>query len=79
VTVTGPFSYQVSGGTATVTCTGDDVSLTGASPAAGYTLTVESSGPQEARVEFENEPEDAESEIRVTCSNGVPNAELREH
>lgn len=74
--VTGPFVYSSIGGSVTVTCQGDNVALSGAVPASGYTAEVEESGPDRVRVEFKGS--DAESEIRVECDNGVPDPEISE-
>jgi len=74
---TGPFVYDSSGGSVTVSCTGDEVSLNGAIPSTGYTAEVDDSGPDRVRVEFTDD-DDNESEIRVECSDGVPDPEIIE-
>jgi hypothetical protein len=59
-----------------VSCTGDEVALNGASPAAGYTLTIVNAGPQEVRIEFDGDDDD--SEIRVKCESGTPQPDLED-
>jgi hypothetical protein len=67
--------YSSAGGSVTVTCQGDSVSLSGAVPAAGYTADVEESGPDRVRVDFSSD--DDEWEIRVECSSGTPSPEIK--
>ncbi len=79
---TGPFTFQTGSqpaSTVTVFCTGDDVSLSGATPAAGYSATVEKAGPDEVRVEFDPTNGGSEWEIRVKCDGGVPEEEIDEN
>ncbi len=77
-TVPSPFTFVAIGGSVTVTCSGDDVSLSGAVPAAGYTTEVKESGPDEVKVEFDLIDGEAESEIEVECNAGQATAEIDE-
>lgn len=73
-TETGPFSFASDGGTVTITCTGDDISLSGAIPGMGFTAEIESAGPGEVRVEFV--AGETEVEVRVECEAGIPEVEI---
>ena len=68
-------SFVVEGGQVSAACTGSStIKLLGAVPAAGWSLEVESSGPEKVRVEFEMSNE--ESEIEITCENGLLRADI---
>jgi hypothetical protein len=70
-------SFVATGGQVTAACTGPDtIKLLGAVPVAGWSLEVESEGPEKVRVDFESGSE--ETEITITCSNGQLSAEIEE-
>lgn len=46
-------TYNLSGGTVTISASDPDVRFVGASPAAGYTIEVEDRGPEQVKVEFD--------------------------
>ncbi|MGI9649342.1 MAG: hypothetical protein ACR2OI_12565 [Acidimicrobiia bacterium] len=70
-------SFVAIGGQVTAACTGlDTVKLLGAVPVAGWSLEVESEGPNKVRVDFEAGSQ--ETEIEITCSNGQLSAEIEE-
>ncbi len=64
----GSATVPSAGGTVTVTHSGGDVFLAGATPAVGFTAEVKSEGPQEVRVEFDSE--DLEVEVRIRWHDG---------
>ena len=74
IATTGPFTFAVQGGSVTVSCDGNSISLGGAVPDLGFTVEVEKSGPEEVRVEFTFG--ETETEVRVECTDGVPAAEI---
>lgn len=57
-------------GTVTASCRGSRISLRSASPADGWRVEPESSGPEEAEVKFESG--EREVKVRAECSRGVP-------
>jgi hypothetical protein len=63
------FSKSTTGGAVTVRCTGDTVALVSAPPAAGWTVDLRNSGPQEVEVRFETKDDDAR--IKARCSASV--------
>lgn len=70
-------SFVATGGQVTAACTGPDtIKLLGAVPVAGWSLEVESEGPEKVRVDFESGSE--ETEIKITCSTGQLSAEIEE-
>jgi cytoskeletal protein RodZ len=71
-------TFQLVGGTATFTCTGNAISLDSAVPAAGFSVETESEdGSQEIKVRFESDSH--RSEIQAACSGGqVVATEIRE-
>jgi outer membrane biosynthesis protein TonB len=71
-------TFQLVGGTATFTCTGNAISLDSAVPAAGFSVETESEdGSQQIRVRFESDSH--RSEIQAACSGGqVMATEIRE-
>ncbi|MDH3306497.1 MAG: hypothetical protein OEO77_03105 [Acidimicrobiia bacterium] len=73
---TGPFTIPSSGGSVTVLCHGDSISFSGAVPAAGYAAEVESTGPGRVEVEFDSP--NLKWEVRVECSGGVPEEEIKQ-
>jgi len=71
---TGPFSYASEGGTVTISCLGDEISLNGAIPSSGFAVEIKDSGPDEVRVEFRTD--ETEIEVRVECEAGIPDVEI---
>lgn len=71
-------TFQLIGGTATFTCTGNVISLDAAVPAAGFSVETESEdGGRQVRVRFESDSH--RSEIQAACSGGqVVASEMRE-
>ncbi|MDH3606255.1 MAG: hypothetical protein OER12_04600 [Acidimicrobiia bacterium] len=68
-------SFVATGGRVTVACTGaNTITLLGTSPVGGWSVEVESSGPEKVRVDFESGEE--ESEIEVVCVNGQLQADI---
>ena len=74
VATTGPFTFPVNGGSVTISCSGNTISLGGAVPDLGFAVEVEKSGPDEVRVEFT--AGETEVEVRIECLDGVPAIEL---
>jgi hypothetical protein len=52
-----------------VQCNGDAITLQAATPADGYEVEVDESGPEEVKVEFESEESDAE--VEAVCAGGT--------
>jgi len=70
-------SFVATGGRVTVACTGaNTITLLGTSPVGGWSVEVESSGPEKVRVDFESGEE--ESEIEVVCVNGQLQAHIED-
>lgn len=68
-------SFAVTGGHVTAICTGQTtIQLLGAVPLGGWSLDVESAGPDKVRVDFESGEQ--ESEIEIVCRNGQLQAEI---
>ncbi len=61
-------TYNLPGGTVTISASDPDVRFVGASPAAGYTIEVEDRGPDEVKVEFEGAG--GESKFAATWDSG---------
>lgn len=66
---TGPFPISSGGGVMTVSCLGDEIQFLGATPSAGYTMSVESQGPEKVEVTFSSSENEWELEAR--CRNGA--------
>jgi hypothetical protein len=66
----GAVTYSTVGGQATVACQGDAISLESASPAVGYQLSVQSSGPDRVALTFTGNPD---QNLVITCQDGRPN------
>lgn len=64
------------GGTVTVSYGDGQVHLQGASPAFGYSMEVEKTGPDEVRVDFESEG--SEISVRVEWENGSLDIEIKD-
>lgn len=70
-------TYYLPGGQVSVACTGSEtIKLLSTSPAPGWRLELESSGPEKVRVDFESGEEEAESEIEIVCQNGRLNEDI---
>ena len=65
-------SVTVTGGHVSVRCTGNAVSLRGASPASGWTMRNDTRA-DEVRIEFRSDA--GESKVRATCVDGEPSIE----
>ena len=63
------YSKGFTGGTVSVRCTGNRITLLSASPSAGFTTSVSNAGPEEVEVHFTSSSK--ETEIHAQCSNGV--------
>jgi hypothetical protein len=62
-------TFVATGGQVTAACTGPDaIALKGAVPVSGWSVEVESSGPEKVRVDFEKGEQ--ESEIALRCDAG---------
>jgi hypothetical protein len=70
------YSYQMTGGTVGVQCSGNAVSLKYATPNSGFTTSVMNSGPDVVDVRFQSS--DWRSEIEVTCSGGQPQPQIHD-
>lgn len=68
-------TVTVTGGTVAVRCTGSEARLLYATPADGYSSTVESRGPVEVEVEFRGSG--GEGRVKARCSGGVATVEVR--
>ena len=64
------------GGTVTVSYSNGQVYLQGASPAFGYSMNIEKTGPDEVRVEFESM--DSDVSVRVKWENGSLDIEVKD-
>ena len=62
-------TYNMAGGTVTISASEPDVRFVGASPAAGYTIEVEDRGPEQVKVEFDGAG--GESEFVAKWESGV--------
>lgn len=67
-------TWQGLGGTVSVTCRGNAVSLHSAQPDPGFTIEIHDRGPERVEVRFEGRDEESESEsqVRARCAGGVP-------
>ncbi len=63
------YSKGFTGGTVSVHCTGNRITLLSASPSAGFTKAVSDSGPEEVEVHFTSSSR--ETEIHAQCTNDV--------
>lgn len=63
-------TFAGSGGTATVSCSGSTIRLVSASPAYGYTMQVEESGPEKVSVTFRSRTDD--TSVEASCVGGRP-------
>lgn len=74
---TGPAqTVSAIGGSVVIQCRGDDVQLVSYHPAPGFNAHIEDWGPEEVKVRFESG--DQQSEVKVTCRNGVGTAEIED-
>lgn len=64
------------GGTVTVSYGNGEVHLQGASPAFGYSVEIEGTGPDEVRVDFE--AEESEVSVRVKWTNNSLDIEIKD-
>ena len=73
-------TFYLVGGWATVRCAGDDVILATYAPNAGYQVEIESAGPVELEIKFEESGGDHESRLKVHCNDGAldPDTEERD-
>ena len=70
-------TFSLAGGTVTVTCTGNAITLNSATPNTGFTIDKQESEGGQVEVRFRND--DHESRLQVACQNGtVVVEELRE-
>jgi hypothetical protein len=53
-------TYDLVGGSVTISAVNPDVSLIGAVPNSGFTVKVENAGPNEVKVEFRSESRESE-------------------
>ena len=60
---------QSAGGTVTISYSNGSVFLQGATPALGYSMEIEDSGPDRVRVDFESEDDDIS--VRVEWDDGA--------
>lgn len=63
-------TWTVTGGVASVACTGQVISLISASPQDGWRVKIESSGPDRIKLEFKTG--EREVKLTATCVGGVP-------
>jgi len=54
----------------TVECRGPDISLKGAQPNSGWSIDVDSRGPKEVRIDFEND--ERRTRVQSECVGGTP-------
>jgi hypothetical protein len=71
-------NFTLAGGTVTVACEGDDISLVAASPRTGFDIEVESDGPREVQVDFEEDDGTHHSRFQAECEEGEMDAKIRE-
>jgi cytoskeletal protein RodZ len=71
VTASQEATLYLSGGWAAVRCAGDDVILATYSPNPGYQVEIESAGPIEVEIEFEEAGGERRSKLEATCRDGV--------
>jgi hypothetical protein len=64
-----PSQWTGAAGSVVVQCNGDAITLQAATPADGYEVEVDESGPEEVKVEFESEESDAE--VEAVCAGGT--------
>ncbi len=70
-------TYNLVGGSVTITAASPNVSLVGAVPSSGFTVKVENAGPSEVRVEFDSES--WESEFSAKWDDGELRVRTDEH
>lgn len=63
-------SWQGSAGVVTVECRGPNISLKGAQPNSGWSIDVDSRGPDEVRVDFDND--ERRTRVQAECVGGTP-------
>lgn len=71
-------TFHLVGGWATIRCAGNEVTLATYSPNPGYQVDIESAGPVEVEVKFEEAGGDHRSKLEVHCNDGVLDPELEE-
>jgi hypothetical protein len=71
-------TFFLTGGWATVRCAGDDVTLATYAPNPGYQVEIESAGPAELEIKFEEAGGDHKSKLEVHCDDGVLEPDFEE-
>ncbi len=64
-------TFYLVGGWATVRCSGEDVMLTTYAPNLGYHVDIETAGPANVEIKFEEAGGDHRSKLEARCSSGV--------
>ena len=72
-------TFYLTGGWATVWCADDAVTLATHAPNPGYQVDIESAGPNELEIKFEEAGGDHESRLQVDCDDGVLKPDIKEH
>jgi hypothetical protein len=67
-------SWQGSAGVVTVECRGPNISLKGAQPNSGWSIDVDSRGPEEVRVDFESG--ERRTRVQAECVGGTPRFQI---
>jgi hypothetical protein len=67
-------TWQGSAGAVTVECRGPSISLKGAQPNSGWSIEIERRGPEEVRVDFEND--ESRTRVQAECVGGTPRFEV---
>ncbi len=65
-------TWTGAGGRVTVSCTGSRATLESASPANGWTVSVDKRGPEEVEVTFEHGDGGPETDVHAVCRSGSP-------
>jgi hypothetical protein len=71
-------TFYLVGGWATVRCAGDDVTLATYAPNPGYQVEIESAGPTELEIKFEEAGGDHRSKLDARCTTGMLDPQIDE-
>lgn len=71
-------TYYLTGGWATVQCSGDAVALVTYAPNPGYRVEIESAGPDKVEIGFEATGDEHESKLEASCDDGILDPKIEE-
>lgn len=69
-------TWQGSAGVVTVECRGTTISLKGAQPNSGWSIEIDSRGPEEVQVDFDSNDGERRTRVQSECVGGAPRFEV---